>query len=112
MALCRWCKSALKEHLFAWIADCLLRLQAPFEIYRLQIPANSIINAGRIVDTYCKQGGIFAYSTYFGLVPDLDIGISVLAAGEKSDRQIPPIRDTVVEIFVRGYNFHLFQRMN
>ncbi|KAK5050904.1 hypothetical protein LTR84_003463 [Exophiala bonariae] len=75
---------------------------APFEIYRHPIPANSIINSSRIIDTYCKQGGLFVYSTYFGLVPDLDIGISLLSAGVNSDRQIPPIRDTLVQIFYQA----------
>jgi len=73
---------------------------APFEIYRMQFPANSIIGSERIIDTYCKQGDVEMYSTYFAVVPDLEIGMSVLTAGEHPNRQIAPVRNTAVEIFV------------
>ncbi|KAI1609311.1 putative penicillin-binding protein [Exophiala viscosa] len=72
---------------------------APWEIYRLAIPINTIINASRIVDTYTKSGDIGQYSTYFGLVLDYNIGITVLAAGDNPNRQVPPVRGTLVDIF-------------
>lgn len=52
------------------------------------------------MDTYCKQGDVGQYSTYFGIVPDLDIGVSVMAAGVSPNRQVPPVRDTVIKLFV------------
>lgn len=76
---------------------------APFEIYRMQYPSNSIIHSERIIDTYCKQGDIEIYSSFFGLVPDLELGISVLAAGEHANQQIGPIRSIATEIFVSIY---------
>jgi hypothetical protein len=66
----------------------------------LPIPANTIINATRIVDTYSKSGDVGAYSTYFGLVPDYGIGITVLAAGDTPHNQVASVRDPIIEIFV------------
>lgn len=76
--------------------------QAPWEIFRLPVPVNPILNASRIVDTYSKSGDIGLYSTFFGLVPDYNVGISVLAAGDSPNRQVPPIRGTLVDIFFRA----------
>lgn len=75
-------------------------MQAPWEIYRLPIPSNTIINTSRLVDTYSKSGDVGQYSTYFGLVPDYNIGITVLTAGDNPNRQVPPVRATLVDIFV------------
>ncbi|KAK4943422.1 hypothetical protein LTR10_016913 [Elasticomyces elasticus] len=75
---------------------------APWEIYRLTVPINTIINASRIVDTYSKSGDIGQYSTYFGLVPDYNIGITVLAAGDNPNRQVVPVRGTLVDIFYKA----------
>ncbi|KAK5451815.1 hypothetical protein LTS15_007538 [Exophiala xenobiotica] len=75
---------------------------APWEIYRITVPTDTIINASRIVDTYTKSGDIGVYSTYFGLVPDYNIGITVMAAGDDPNRQVPPIRGTLVDIFYRA----------
>lgn len=38
------------------------------------------------------------------MVPDYNIGFSVLAAGDNPNRQIPPVRGPVVDIFVRIYS--------
>ena len=77
------------------------------------MPTNTIINASRIVDTYTKSGDIGVYSTYFGLVPDYNIGITVLAAGDSPNRQVPPIRGTLVDIFVsRTQRLILQERSN
>jgi hypothetical protein len=61
---------------------------------------NPKLGTSRIVDTYSKGGDIGVYSTWLGLVPDYGIGISVLAAGDNPNRQVAPIRATLVEIFV------------
>ncbi|GAM33678.1 penicillin-binding protein [Talaromyces pinophilus] len=75
---------------------------APWEIQRLLVPANSIINASHFVDTYSKTGDVGAYSTFFGVVPDYGIGLSVLAAGVTPHTQISPVRDAVVQIFYQA----------
>jgi hypothetical protein len=74
--------------------------QAPWEIYRKEIEANTIINAGRIVDTYSKSGDVGAYSTYIGLVPDYNIGMTILAAGDAPGNSVYAIRDLLVDIYV------------
>lgn len=76
--------------------------QAPWEIFRYAVPVNTVINTSRIVDTYSKSGDIGLYSTFFGLVPDYNIGISVLTAGDSPNRQVPPIRGTIVDIFFKA----------
>lgn len=75
-------------------------MQAPWEIWRLQVPANTIINTDRIVDTYTKAGDIGQYSTVLGLVSDYGMGFSVLAAGDAPGAAVAPIRGTIVDIFV------------
>lgn len=77
--------------------------QAPWEIFRYTVPINGIVNTSRIVDTYSKSGDIGLYSTVFGLVPDYNIGFSVLTAGDNPNRQVPPVRGPIVDIFVSIY---------
>ncbi|CRG87024.1 putative membrane protein C663,14c [Talaromyces islandicus] len=72
---------------------------APWEIYRKEIVANTIIDAGRIVDTYSKSGDVGAYSTYIGLVPDYNIGMTILAAGDAPGNSVYAIRDLLVDIY-------------
>jgi hypothetical protein len=98
--ICRWCKSAYALLLRGSANIAALAFKAPWEIYRLGVPVNSVINADRIVDTYAKLGDIGAYSTFFGLVPDYDIGISILAAGDNPRRTVPAVRASVVQTFV------------
>jgi hypothetical protein len=64
------------------------------------VPVNSITNASRIVDTYTKSGDVGLYSSLFALVPDYNIGISVLTAGDNPNRQVPPVRGPLIDIFV------------
>ncbi len=85
--------------------------QAPWEVYRIAVPTDTIINASLIVDTYTKSGDIGQYSTFYGLVPDYNIGFSVLAAGDNPNRQVPPVRGTLVDIFVRkSTKYHMLAR--
>ncbi|KAH8812245.1 putative penicillin-binding protein [Xylogone sp. PMI_703] len=72
---------------------------APWEIFRLPILSNTIIDTSRLVDTYSKSGDIGQYSSFLGLVPDYNIGITVMAAGDNPTGQVPPIRATLVNIF-------------
>lgn len=97
---CR-CKSNYKKIIYATVTKLLFHCQAPWEIYRLQIQTNDIIDASRIVDSYTKSGDVGAYSTYFGLVPDYEMGISVLGAGNSPLFSVATIRATLVDIFVR-----------
>ena len=55
-----------------------------------------------LVDTYSKSGDVGLYSTFFGLVPDYNIGISVLAAGDNPNRQVPPVRGPLIDIFFKA----------
>lgn len=48
---------------------------APWEIQRVQLPS------GRVVDLYTKNGVIGAYASYMILIPDYDVGFTILAAG-------------------------------
>ncbi|KAH8646036.1 beta-lactamase/transpeptidase-like protein [Tricladium varicosporioides] len=48
---------------------------APWEIQRVQLPSS------RIVDVYTKNGVIGAYASYMILIPDYDVGFTILAAG-------------------------------
>ena len=66
----------------------------------MPVKTNSIINASRIVDTYTKEGDVGTYSTYFGLVPDYDMGISVMGAGDDPLFVVTTVRATLVDIFV------------
>ncbi|RFU31615.1 hypothetical protein B7463_g4741, partial [Scytalidium lignicola] len=72
---------------------------APWEIYRLPIPVNTIVNTSRLLDSYCKSRDIGRYSTFFCLIPDYNIGITVMAAGDNPHPQVQPIRGTLVDIF-------------
>ncbi len=74
--------------------------QAPWEIYRIALPIDELTDASRIVDTYTKGGDIGQYSTAFGLVPDYEIGWSVMAAGEAPGDQKNAARQMLVDVFV------------
>ena len=73
--------------------------QAPWEIYRLPIAVDTLHNASRIVDAYTKSGDLGQYSTIFALIPDYNIGISVLAAGDHPGASVPPISGALADIF-------------
>lgn len=60
-------------------ADLPFSVGAPWEIYRIQLPSTS-----RVIDLYTKNGGIGVYSSEIVLVPEWDIGISILEAGSGS----------------------------
>lgn len=52
------------------------------------------------MDTYSKSGDVGAYSTYIGLVPDYNIGMTILAAGDAPGASVYAIRDLLVDIYV------------
>lgn len=49
---------------------------APWEIFRVQLS-----HPRRIIDVFTKDGGFGSYVSMLALVPDLDIGFTVIAAG-------------------------------
>ncbi|KAJ7588077.1 beta-lactamase/transpeptidase-like protein [Mycena floridula] len=53
-----------------------MSLGAPWEIRRLVLP-----DENRIIDIYTKSGDLGSYSTLIGLLPDYEVGFSILAAG-------------------------------
>jgi hypothetical protein len=57
-------------------ADLRFSVGAPWEIIRVEMPSTS-----RVVDFYTKNGGIGVYSSEIVLVPEWDIGFSILQAG-------------------------------
>ena len=60
-------------------ADLHFSIGAPWEILRIQLPSTS-----RVIDLYTKDGGIGVYSSEIVLVPEWDIGFSILEAGTSS----------------------------
>jgi hypothetical protein len=79
-------------------ADITFSVGAPWEIHRLKIPASN-----RVVDLYTKSGGIGAYTSQLILIPDFDVGFSILAAGGGSGFDMHPISilvDFIAEIFL------------
>lgn len=56
------------------------------------------------MDTYSKSGDVGAYSTYIGLVPDYNIGMTILAAGDGPGPSVYAIRDLLVDIYVSVAN--------
>jgi hypothetical protein len=60
----------------AFVSDPLTALGAPWEIIRLQTSPNK-----RVVDLYTKEGDLPGYSSRFVLIPDWNVGFSILSAG-------------------------------
>jgi hypothetical protein len=56
---------------------------APWEIKRLQLSSS-----GRWVDFYTKDGKLGAYASYLVLIPDYDVGFTVLAAGFSANADV------------------------
>lgn len=53
----------------------------PFEIYRFEVPVSSGSSATRLVEVYTKAGDVGLYASMWVMVPDYDIGFTVLVAG-------------------------------
>ena len=60
-------------------ADIAISVGAPWEIHRVVVPSTK-----RVVDLYTKSGGIGAYTSKLILIPDFDVGFSILAASHGS----------------------------
>lgn len=57
----------------------------PWEITRL----TNLAPEKRPVDVYVKLGSIYGYSAYVVVIPDCDIGASIIASGGGDDRDDP-----------------------
>ena len=51
-----------------------LSVGVPWEIRRVVLPSEN-----RIIDVYTKTGDIFAYSSIIALIPEYNVGFSILA---------------------------------
>lgn len=70
----------------------------------MPVLADTRNNTSRIVDIYSKGGDIGRYSTFFGLVPDHKIGITVLAAGDNPTFLVLALKDLIMDTFVSRPN--------
>lgn len=62
----------------SFLSDMTQGVGAPWEIRRTQLGSKQY-------DFYTKNGGIQGYTAIFALVPDLDIGFSILTSGPEED---------------------------
>ncbi|KAK2737703.1 hypothetical protein FQN57_007451 [Myotisia sp. PD_48] len=69
---------------------------APWEIYRLK-------TNNRLVDLYTKRGGIGRYASHLILVPDYNIGISVMVAGIMAAPQEAALSELLVNRLVPAF---------
>jgi hypothetical protein len=73
----RWMKPVVHT------ASLLTSIGAPWEIKRVNVQPS-----GRIVDLYSKDGKLGAYSSYLILVPDYNVGFTILGAGQTSNSDV------------------------
>ncbi|CAH0035146.1 unnamed protein product [Clonostachys rhizophaga] len=64
----------------------------PWEIFRL----SNLTPDNRPIDLYTKSGGIFGYETNMVLIPEFNVGISVLAAGDDAGDGLMGLLDIVI----------------
>lgn len=68
---------------------------APWEVHRVTLPGTN-----RVVDLYAKSGGFGSYAAELILVPDFEVGFTLLAAGPPSSSVVPIISNLFSEILV------------
>lgn len=54
----------------------------PWEIYRAAVPVSPGSSSTRLVDLYTKGGDVGLYATMLAIVPDYEMGFTVLVAGD------------------------------
>ena len=74
-------------------ASLLTSIGAPWEIQRAILPTTN-----RVVDLYTKSGKIGAYGGYMILVPDYDVGFTLLQAGPGANTDV--LAGWVVDVFL------------
>jgi hypothetical protein len=67
---------------------------APWEIFSFQNID------GRTVDLYTKSGDLGAYSSMTALLPDYNVGFTILAAGEGTTALVAALTDTVAQSLI------------
>lgn len=67
---------------------------APWEIIR----STSLTSDNRVIDLYTKSGGVGLYTSVMILVPDFDIALTVLVAGDANAQRI--LGDKVIDQFL------------
>lgn len=70
----RWLKP------YSHTSSLTMSVGAPWEIYR----SSSLTSGGQLIDLYTKDGGLGLYGSLSVLVPDFDLAITVLIAGDGS----------------------------
>ncbi|KIX99217.1 uncharacterized protein Z520_04793 [Fonsecaea multimorphosa CBS 102226] len=85
----RWLKPV------AHTADPYYSVGAPWEIHRVTLPVTN-----RVVDLYAKAGGFGSFSSELILIPDFEVGLTVLAAGPPSNSVVPIISNLFSAILV------------
>lgn len=85
----RW----LKPH--SLLSSPLGAVGAPWEIHRLQLSPNS-----RLVDLYTKAGDFAGYASHLVLIPDWDVGFTVLAAGPNATPNVAVLAAIVADEFL------------
>lgn len=81
---------------------------APWEIIRAPRPASLITNSSENVTAtqkfqtwiYTKEGDLGSYSSLFALIPDLDIGFTVLTAGTAAHPLVILLSDILTETWI------------
>lgn len=79
----------------AFTSDPTSHVGAPWEIRRLEIGANN-----RVVDVYTKSGDLPGYSSLLLLMPDWDLGITLIAAGPTGTPDIAVLSGLIAEHFL------------
>ncbi|KAH6623462.1 beta-lactamase/transpeptidase-like protein [Chaetomium tenue] len=75
---------------------------SPWEIMRPRVAVSSApaTTRNRHVDVYSKQGGGAEYTSLLGIVPDYDMGISILTGGPQSGASFVAIRQLFIDIWL------------
>ncbi|CAG8954420.1 hypothetical protein HYFRA_00006047, partial [Hymenoscyphus fraxineus] len=79
----------------AFTSDPTSHLGAPWEIRRLEIGPSK-----RLVDIYTKSGDLPGYSSLLLLIPDWDLGITLMAAGPTGTPDIAVLSGLIAEHFL------------
>lgn len=75
------------------------QLGAPWEIFR----SDNLTGDGRLIEVYTKGGDVGLYHSFLALIPDYNVTIAVLSAGnETSGDAVAAIASTIVQTLLPG----------
>lgn len=83
----RWLKPV------TFTSDIYAAVGAPWEIRRL-----SVSYPPYVIDAYAKKGGIGVYESYFALLPDFDVGYTILTVGPGAGLTLESVSNLFGEI--------------